>query len=75
MNNILELFFKINKTFFRQPNEMMIILEKLDIKFAHSVKDFYKESDIKKKKKILNFLVKYIYDKSGGPMPNIWTTK
>lgn len=75
MNNILELFLKINKIFFHQPNEMMRILEKLDIEFANSVRDFYKENDIEKKKKILDFLVKYIYNKSGGPMPNTWTIK
>lgn len=75
MNNILELFLKINKFFFHQPNEMMKILEKLDVKFANAVRDFYKENDIEKKKEILEFLVKYIYSKSGGPMPNVWTIK
>ena len=75
MNNILELFLKINKIFFHQPNEMMKILGKLDVKFANAVRDFYKENDIKKKKEILEFLVKYIYSKSGGPMPNTWAIK
>jgi predicted nucleotidyltransferase len=75
MNNILELFLKINKTFFRQPNEMMKILKKIDAKFAKAITNFYKEKDIKRKKRILKFLVKYIYAKSGGPMPKIWTIK
>lgn len=75
INNILELFLKINKTFFRRPNEMMKILKKLDIKFANAVRDFYKEKDVAKKKKILEFLVSYIYKKSDGPMPHDWTIK
>ena len=75
MNNILELFLKINKVFFHQPNEMMRTMERLDIEFANGVRDFYKENDIERKKKTLDFLVKYIYSKSGGPMPNIWIIK
>lgn len=75
MNNILELFLKINQTFLRQPSEMARVLEKIDAKFASSVRNFYRENNIEEKKKILGFLVKYIYSKSGGPMPNTWIVK
>ncbi len=75
INNILELFLKINGAFFRQPNEMMKTLERLDVKFANRMRNFYEESDIRKKKVILKKLVEYIYDKSGGPMPSSWILK
>lgn len=75
INNILELFLKIKGEFFHQPNEMMRVLEKLDTKFANYIKSFYEVNDAEKKKLILGELVEYIYDKSGGPMPNNWVFK
>jgi len=55
MNNILELFLKINKTFFRQPNEMMKILKKIDAKFAKAITNFIKKKTLKGRKESLNF--------------------
>ena len=75
VNNILELFLKLNGEFLQQPNEMTKLLERLDKKLADHMKNFYKESDIQKKKKILAELVKYIYEKSGGPLPKRWVSK
>ncbi|PIW74825.1 MAG: hypothetical protein CO003_00595 [Candidatus Portnoybacteria bacterium CG_4_8_14_3_um_filter_44_15] len=75
INNILELFLKLNGEFLRQPNRMTKILKRLDKKFVDRLKNFYKENDIQKKKMILTELVKYIYRKSGGPLPKKWVLK
>jgi len=75
INNILELFLKLNGEFLRQPNRMTKILKRLDKKFLDGLKNFYKENDIQKKKMILTELVKYIYRKSGGPLPKKWVLK
>lgn len=75
VNNILELFLKLNGEFLQQPNEMTKLLERLDKKLADRMENFYKESDIQKKKMILAGLVKYIYGKSGGPLPKRWVLK
>jgi predicted nucleotidyltransferase len=75
VSNIIELFLKLNGEFLGQPNELMTSLRKLDSKFANHVNNFYKEIDVGKKKTILSKLVEYIYEKSGGPLPNKWVLK
>ena len=75
MSNIIELFLKQNGESLGQPNETMIQLRKLDKKFADHIENFYKEGNIRKKKMILSKLVKYIYEKSGGPLPQRWVLK
>ncbi|MEK7143161.1 MAG: nucleotidyltransferase domain-containing protein [Patescibacteria group bacterium] len=72
VKNIVELFLKLNGEFLRQPNEMFGLLNKLDSDFCGILKDFYKENNIDRKKNILEKLVKYIYKKSGGPLPQQW---
>lgn len=75
INNILELFLKLNGEFLQQPNETTIILKRLDKKFINCLEKFYEDNDIQKKKKILAELVKYIYRKSGGSLPKRWVLK
>jgi len=68
VSNIIELFLKQNGEFLGQPNEVVLQLERLDKKFADHIKNFYKKSNIQKKKMIFLNLVEYIYEKSGGPL-------
>ena len=75
MNNIIELFLKLNGKFLGQPNEIMMHLRKLDKKFADHIENFYKEGNIQKRKVILSKLVEYIYETSGGPLPRKWILK
>ena len=72
INNILELFFKLNREFLRQPNETVKILKRLDGKFSNQIENFYKTNDIRNKKRILSDMVKYIYERYGGPLPKRW---
>ncbi len=72
VSNIIELFLKLNGEFLRQPNEMFKLLNKLDGNFYNTLKSFYTENSIDQKKDILEKLVKYIYKKSGGPLPQQW---
>jgi hypothetical protein len=72
VTNIMELFLKLNGEFLRQPNEMRKILKRLDKKFSNQIENFYKENDIQHRKHILSDLVKYIYRKSEGPLPEKW---
>jgi len=72
VTNVIELFLKLNGEFLRQPNEMKKVLERLDKKFSNQIEEFYKESDIQRKKYILHDLVEYIYTKSKGPLPEKW---
>ncbi|OIP78060.1 MAG: hypothetical protein CO002_01740 [Candidatus Portnoybacteria bacterium CG_4_8_14_3_um_filter_44_10] len=72
VTNIVELFLKLNGEFLRQPNEMRKILERLDRKFSDQVESFYKTKNLQDKKRILSRLVRYIYEKSGGPLPKRW---
>lgn len=51
------------------------ILKKLDRKFSNKIENFYKTNNIQNKEKILSDLVKYIYKKSGGPLPSRWFLK
>ena len=75
VSNIIELFLKQSGESLGQPNETMIQLRKLDKKFADHIENFYKEGNIRKKKITLSKLVKYIYEKSGGPLPKRWVLK
>jgi predicted nucleotidyltransferase len=70
--NIIELFLKLNAEFLRQPNEMREILRRLDKKFSNQIENFYKEKDIQHRKRLLSYLVKYIHEKSKGPLPEKW---
>jgi predicted nucleotidyltransferase len=72
INNILELFLKMNGEFLRRSDETGEILRRIDKKFARQISDFYKESNIQKKKNILTGLVGYIYKKTNGPLPPNW---
>lgn len=73
ISNIMELFLKLNSEFLRQPNEVRIILKKLDRKFSDQIENFYKANNIQNKKQILSNLVEYIYKKSKGPLPKKWS--
>lgn len=72
MNNIIELFLKLHRTFWRRSDETAETLIKLDKSFALKVSRFYKAKSILSKKKILGELVKYTYRKAGGEMPRRW---
>jgi len=73
LNNIIELFLKLNGAFFRQPDEMFKTLSKLDKYFADKIENFYKATILETKKEILGDLVTYIYKKSHGPLPQKWS--
>lgn len=75
ISNIMELFLKLNGEFLRQPNEMREVLKRLDRKFSDMIENFYKTNNIKNKKQVLSNLVKYIYTKSKGPLPQRWFLK
>ena len=75
LNNILELFMKLKRSFFRQPNEMSIVLDQLDRNFGRMLKRFYASEDLRAKKRVLAELVKYIYKKSNGALPEKWRIK
>ncbi|MDO8443423.1 MAG: nucleotidyltransferase domain-containing protein [Candidatus Azambacteria bacterium] len=72
VNNIIELFLKLNGKFLKQPNEMFGLLNKLDSNFCSILKNFYIANSIDQKKDILEKLVNYIYKKSGGSLPQRW---
>ena len=72
ISNITELFLKLNGEFLRQPNEMMKILKRLDKRFSNQIENFYKANAMQSKKRILSDLVKYIFRKSKGPLPERW---
>jgi len=72
LNNIIELFLKLKGEFFRQPNEMSEILDKLDGDLKKEINNFYATFDIREKEKSLQRLVEYSYKKLGGPLPKKW---
>lgn len=75
LNNLLDLFLKINGAFHKQPNETKEILRILDRRFADKIEKFYKTANFKTKINILSNLVEYIYKKSGGGLPRNWSIK
>lgn len=75
LSNILELFLKLHGCFSPQPNEMKLTLYQLDTKFSQQIENFYVTFIPKKKVIILSKLIKYIYEQSGGPLPDRWTLK
>lgn len=75
INNIVELFIKSRGGFLKQPNEMRDELKKLDRAFSRQVESFYKANDFHNKERVLADLVKYVYRKSGGPLPRKWVLK
>ncbi|MBN2306778.1 nucleotidyltransferase domain-containing protein [Candidatus Peregrinibacteria bacterium] len=75
MNNMIELLLKLNREYLRQPNEMTKLLNTLDHKFGRNVENFYKTNKIQTKINILKFLIKYIYKKSHGSLPDKWVLK
>ena len=72
LNNIIELFLKRRGEFLRPPSEMSEVLSKLDKNFHGRIKNFYKTANIETKKRILSELIKYIYKKTKGPLPDKW---
>ena len=75
VNNILELFLKLSGQFCPQPNEMKQTLRQLNKDFAQLVDDFYTTPKTEKKLVILSQLIRTIYKKSGGPLPDTWSLK
>ena len=75
LNNIIELLLKLHGEYFRQPNEMLDALNKIDKKFTRKVDQFYQTNNIKTKRNILSWLISYIYDESNGPLPKRWTIR
>lgn len=75
VNNIIELFFKLHGEYLRQPNEMSVLLKKIDSNFAKSIETFYKANTLVAKKQAMSKLVTYIYKKSNGPLPQKWFLK
>jgi predicted nucleotidyltransferase len=75
LNNIIELFLKLNGSYFRQPNEMYKTLKEIDRGFAKKITNLYKTSNAEMKKRILGELVVYIYKISHGPLPKKWAIK
>lgn len=75
VGNIIELFLKIKGKPFGQSNEMKEILGKLDKNFERQLETFYQAKGLRKKEEILGELVKMIYRKSDGPLPQKWVLK
>jgi predicted nucleotidyltransferase len=75
LNNIIELFLKLHGEFWRQPNEMFKILNRIDKNFTKKIENFYEAKNINTKKQILGRLVMDIYKKSHGLLPNKWMIK
>ncbi len=75
LDNILELFLKMNGDFLRRPNEMNLATLKLDHNFFTLINSFYNKRDFNEKKTILSKLVKYILKKSGGSLPLKWVIR
>lgn len=73
ISSIIELFLKLKGKFLRQPNEMSALLKKLDSSFYIKIKSFYTANNPKGKLNLLSRLVKFIYEKSGGPLPRKWS--
>jgi len=72
ISNIVELFLRLNGEYLRQPNEMTKILRNLNKVFSDQIEAFYRADCLKNKEQILSDLVKYIYTKSKGPLPEEW---
>lgn len=62
VNNILELFLKLNREFLQQPNETAKLLKRLDKKFTDRMENFYKEGNIQ-------------WSTAYDPLPNRWILK
>lgn len=75
INNIIELFLKLNGKFFGQPNEMTEILNNIDKKLGKKIENFYKTENVQKKEDLLLKLVEYTYKQSNGPLPKKWMLK
>jgi predicted nucleotidyltransferase len=75
INNVLELFLKINGCAMPQPKKMSGLLNKLDARLSALVSNFYRESNLELKEVILAKIVDYIYGVSGGRLPDRWHIK
>lgn len=75
LNNIIELFLKLNGEFFRQPNEMSGLFKKLDKNLFTNLKKFCLATSLSQKKDVLSNLVRYSYKISGGELPTKWKIK
>lgn len=72
LNNIIEIFIKLKGNYLRQPSMMKDVLLKIDKKLTYKIENFYKVCDVKEKRTILEWLVKYTFKKTKGPLPNRW---
>jgi predicted nucleotidyltransferase len=75
INNVLEFFLKINGYTLPQPKKINSLLNKLDDRLAILVSDFYREGSLELKEVILAKIVDYIYEVSGGHLPDKWHIK
>lgn len=75
LNNIIELFFKINGYFLLQPNEMARFINEKDKIFGKYLDEYYKNKNPKDRLKVIPKIIGYIYSISGGLLPNTWQIK
>lgn len=72
INNAMELLFKLNGDYLRQPREVRAILEKTDPKFISLLTRFSVSEDFPEKITLIEKLAGYSYQKAGGPLPKSW---
>jgi len=75
INNIVELFLKINGFALPQPKKISGLLNQLDSRLAALINGFYRENILEAKGKVLGEIVDYIYKATGGPLPDKWHIK
>lgn len=75
INNVIELMLKLKGAYLPQPNLVANILNKVDKKAATQIINFYKENNYQNKVRILRTLLKHVYKKSGGDLPDNWSIK
>ena len=72
INNAIELLFKLNGDYLRQPREIRSILEKTDSEFVSLLTRFSTASTQIEQTNLLEKIAGYSYKKAGGPMPKSW---
>lgn len=74
INNIIELFLKINGCFLPQPNEMTKFINEKDKFLGDYLAEYYNKNQ-KDKMENIPKIIDYIYSITGGLLPSTWQIK
>lgn len=75
IGNLVELFLKLHRSYFRPPREMAATLLNIDRRVARLLRQYYCASSFSSRVRVLTTLVHLLQQMTGGPLPRRWVIR